>query len=42
MRTLQGAQGSGQIQNAHPINRGYEAIEKRLGTLGAKIRREPV
>ena len=37
-----GAQGVSEIQNIHQIDRGYEAIEKRLGALGARIRREPV
>ena len=37
-----GAQGTSEIQNIHQIDRGYEAIEKRLTALGAKIRREPL
>jgi UDP-N-acetylglucosamine 1-carboxyvinyltransferase len=37
-----GAQGESEIQNIHQIDRGYEAIEKRLGALGARIRREPL
>jgi UDP-N-acetylglucosamine 1-carboxyvinyltransferase len=37
-----GAQGTSEIQNVHQIDRGYEAIDKRLGALGARIRREPV
>jgi UDP-N-acetylglucosamine 1-carboxyvinyltransferase len=34
-----GAQGLSEIQNIHQIDRGYEAIEQRLGKLGARIQR---
>ncbi|HUJ77245.1 MAG TPA: UDP-N-acetylglucosamine 1-carboxyvinyltransferase, partial [bacterium] len=37
-----GAQGTSDIQNIHQIDRGYEAIEVRLGALGARIKREAV
>jgi len=33
------AEGTSTINNAGQIERGYEQIEKRLGTLGARIRR---
>lgn len=35
------AEGSSEIHNIHQIDRGYEAIDKRLSALGARIRREP-
>jgi UDP-N-acetylglucosamine 1-carboxyvinyltransferase len=34
------ATGTSIIENAHMIDRGYEAIDKRLSSLGASIRRE--
>ena len=34
------AEGTSEIQNIHQIDRGYEAIDQRLSTLGASIRRE--
>src|SRR5579863_4716828 len=37
-----GAQGTSEIQNIQQIDRGYEAIDQRLATLGAKIVRERV
>ncbi|MBI4082558.1 MAG: UDP-N-acetylglucosamine 1-carboxyvinyltransferase [Candidatus Lambdaproteobacteria bacterium] len=35
-----GAQGTSEIQNVQQIDRGYEAIDRRLNALGAHIRRE--
>jgi UDP-N-acetylglucosamine 1-carboxyvinyltransferase len=35
------ARGQSVIQNVTQIDRGYERIEERLGSLGAAIRREP-
>jgi UDP-N-acetylglucosamine 1-carboxyvinyltransferase len=35
-----GAEGSSRIHNIRQIERGYEAIDERLGALGARIRRE--
>ena len=34
------AEGKTEVSRVYHIDRGYEAIEKRLGALGAKIRRE--
>jgi UDP-N-acetylglucosamine 1-carboxyvinyltransferase len=34
------ARGTSRIANAHLIDRGYESIEKRLSSIGVKIRRE--
>lgn len=34
------AQGTSRIENIEQIDRGYEDIERRLGMLGAKIKRE--
>jgi UDP-N-acetylglucosamine 1-carboxyvinyltransferase len=34
------AKGSSEIHNVHQIDRGYEAIDRRLAALGAHIRRE--
>ena len=36
------AEGTSEIQNIQQIDRGYEAIDTRLGALGAHIRREQV
>ncbi len=35
-----GARGTSRIQNIDQIDRGYENIEKRLNSIGAKILRE--
>ena len=35
-----GAEGTSRIHNIRQIERGYEAIEERLGALGARVRRE--
>lgn len=37
-----GAEGISEIHNIQQIDRGYEAIDRRLTALGARIRREPV
>ena len=37
-----GAQGTSEIQNIQQIDRGYEAIDERLRSLGAKIQRERI
>jgi UDP-N-acetylglucosamine 1-carboxyvinyltransferase len=36
------ARGSSEIHNVHQIDRGYEAIDRRLAALGAHIRREAI
>ena len=36
-----GAKGNSVIQNIHQIDRGYEKIDERLNTLGARIQRVP-
>jgi UDP-N-acetylglucosamine 1-carboxyvinyltransferase len=36
------AKGRSEIHNIHQIDRGYEAIDRRLVELGAHIRREAV
>jgi UDP-N-acetylglucosamine 1-carboxyvinyltransferase len=36
------AKGSSEIHNVHQIDRGYEAIDRRLASLGAHIRREAI
>jgi len=36
------AQGTSEIHNIHQIDRGYEAIDKRLCALGAHIHREEI
>jgi UDP-N-acetylglucosamine 1-carboxyvinyltransferase len=36
------AKGSSEIHNVHQIDRGYEAIDRRLAALGAHIRREAI
>jgi UDP-N-acetylglucosamine 1-carboxyvinyltransferase len=36
------AEGTSEIQNIQQIDRGYEAIDRRLNALGANIRREAV
>jgi UDP-N-acetylglucosamine 1-carboxyvinyltransferase len=36
------AKGRSEIHNVHQIDRGYEAIERRLAALGAHIRREAI
>jgi UDP-N-acetylglucosamine 1-carboxyvinyltransferase len=35
-----GAEGTSRIHNIRQIERGYETIDARLTTLGAKIRRD--
>jgi UDP-N-acetylglucosamine 1-carboxyvinyltransferase len=35
------AEGTSTINNADQIERGYERIDERLNTLGAKIKRIP-
>ena len=37
-----GAQGMSEIHNIQQIDRGYEALEKRLAPLGARISRQPI
>lgn len=37
-----GAEGTSEIHNIQQIDRGYEAIDKRLAALGARISREPL
>jgi len=36
------ARGRSEIHNIHQIDRGYEAIDRRLVALGAQIRREAI
>jgi len=35
------ARGTSTIMNAHQVDRGYERIDERLRSLGARITREP-
>ena len=35
------ARGTSSIMNAHQVDRGYERIDERLRSLGARITREP-
>jgi UDP-N-acetylglucosamine 1-carboxyvinyltransferase len=35
------ARGTSAIMNAHQVDRGYERIDERLRSLGARITREP-
>ncbi len=36
------AEGKSTIRNIQQIDRGYEALEKRLAPLGARISRQPI